>query len=339
MGFRQIASWILALVCAFAVWEVLASQFVRRAQPLTPLGDTSARIRKGLIVASDEGFGRVEFSKDGYRMPTPPSDLKPKVLVLGDSYAEALQVGPGRDLASVMMASLEERGIKAGVWNAGASGRSPAHYLALSAHYQKTLSPDLVVIQLNASDFNEDLDRLAEGFGFEAEGDGWKLLTPKAPPGSSTVDLLMRSSVLYITGTRMKGGGGGHGAPKKKSQEEIDREKREKAAKIERFAVWLVPQLAAAYPSLAITYIPSYDYFANGGEPAPEEAALEQACSAAGVPFINGRGIFRKSFEETGEPSHGFSNTTPGAGHINATGHRLLGQELAEVLGSVIETK
>ncbi len=336
MGFRQIASWLLALVCAFAVWEVLASQFVRRTQPLKPLADTPVRFREGVIVASDEGFGRVEFSKEGFRMPTPPKDLSPKVLILGDSYAEALQVGPGKDLASVMMASLEEQGIKAGVWNAGASGRSPAHYLALSAHYQKTLSPDLVVIQLNASDFNDDLDRLAEGFGFEAEGDGWKLVTPKAPPGSSTVDLLMRSSVLYITGTRMKGGGGGHGAPAKKTPEEIEKERQEKAAKKARFAAWLVPQLAAAYPSLAITYIPSYDYFAKGGVPEPEEAALEEACAKAGIPFVNGREAFRRGFEETGEPGHGFSNTTPGTGHINATGHRILGQELAKALGSVL---
>jgi len=338
MVFRQIASWLLALVCTFAVWEVLASQLIRRAQPLTPLGDTPARIRKGPVVASDEGYGRLEFSKEGYRMPTPSRELNPKVLVLGDSYAEAIQVGPGRDFASIMMASLGERGIKVGAWNAGASGRSPAHYLALSGHYHKTLAPDLVVIQVNVSDFTKDLERKAEGFGFDEKGDGWKLTMPDAPPGLSAVDILMKSSVLYISGTRIAGGGEGHSRPVKKSPEEIEREKQESDAKIRRFAAWLVPQLAAAYPRLAITYIPAYDYFAKGGgEPFPEESALDEACNKEGIPFINCRSLFRRHFEQTGEPSHGFSNTTPGAGHINATGHRLLGQELAKVLGPVLD--
>jgi len=44
------------------------------------------------------------------------------------------------------------------------------------------------------------------------------------------------------------------------------------------------------------------------------------------------RSVYLDYFHQTGVLPHGFPNTTPGTGHINAIGHRLLAEQLSKTL-------
>ena len=39
-------------------------------------------------------------------------------------------------------------------------------------------------------------------------------------------------------------------------------------------------------------------------------------------------------FAETHQPLHGFWNTVPGTGHLNAEGHAVVARQLADALGA-----
>jgi hypothetical protein len=45
---------------------------------------------------------------------------------------------------------------------------------------------------------------------------------------------------------------------------------------------------------------------------------------------------FKAEFARTGQPLHGFSNSVLGSGHINAAGHRMLGEELARAVAEAM---
>lgn len=44
---------------------------------------------------------------------------------------------------------------------------------------------------------------------------------------------------------------------------------------------------------------------------------------------------FLKEYEASYEVPYGFSNTSPGTGHLNRTGHRLVAEELYKMIGEV----
>jgi hypothetical protein len=63
----------------------------------------------------------------------------------------------------------------------------------------------------------------------------------------------------------------------------------------------------------------------------PEEVRLEQACLEAGVPYISARDVLIRARDRF-VLSRGFPNTTPGDGHLNETGHRLVAGVLWQLL-------
>jgi hypothetical protein len=56
------------------------------------------------------------------------------------------------------------------------------------------------------------------------------------------------------------------------------------------------------------------------------------ACSAAGITFVNMTDVFLKACADHHVLPHGFANTRIGTGHLNAAGHRMVAEELARVI-------
>lgn len=59
---------------------------------------------------------------------------------------------------------------------------------------------------------------------------------------------------------------------------------------------------------------------------------LAQACESAGIVFVDMTQAFQRLYEERHILAHGFANTAVGVGHLNAEGHRLIAEKLAEVI-------
>jgi hypothetical protein len=93
-------------------------------------------------------------------------------------------------------------------------------------------------------------------------------------------------------------------------------------------------RIAARAPRLVYLYIPAVDYF--GARPAygdPQAAAFFHAFALRHhVTLVDPFEGFRAEFARTGQPLHGFPNSILGRGHINAAGHRVLGERLARAI-------
>jgi hypothetical protein len=96
----------------------------------------------------------------------------------------------------------------------------------------------------------------------------------------------------------------------------------------------LVGDIARRAPRFVLLYLPSIRYFDR--PVAPEDSAAgalyREVAVRHGIRIVDLTDVYLEEFRRTGQPCHGFSNTTIGTGHINARGHALAGTRLAEVL-------
>jgi lysophospholipase L1-like esterase len=93
---------------------------------------------------------------------------------------------------------------------------------------------------------------------------------------------------------------------------------------------WVIQQLKACYPEAVVLYIPTIDYYNLKTPQGQAESLLTNSCIKKNVKMINMRSIFLEHFKKTRQPASGFYNTTPGVGHTNAVGHRLMAEALAQ---------
>jgi hypothetical protein len=80
------------------------------------------------------------------------------ILVLGDSFTEALQVPDNQKYASVAEIVLHQDGYNFDLHNFGHSGRTMADYVSKMQNYRTLYHPKAIVIQLTENDFIESFD-------------------------------------------------------------------------------------------------------------------------------------------------------------------------------------
>ena len=66
-----------------------------------------------------------------------------------------------------------------------------------------------------------------------------------------------------------------------------------------------------------------------------DERILRESCEEKGIVFVNMEEEFIAYYKTEHKLPHGFDNTTPGAGHLNSTGHMLIAEKVKEVMEAV----
>jgi len=128
------------------------------------------------------GSTRVEYAVNslGFRDATPRkipwSSSQPRVLLLGDSYAEGIGVPWGETVAGVLQADLAARGVE--VLNGAVAGYSPSFTAQKLKRWflEKNLTVDLVIMLVDISDVEDELKLLSNP-------DGSLTISPQSPFG------------------------------------------------------------------------------------------------------------------------------------------------------------
>lgn len=150
----------------------LTLRFLGVSYPLPYVPDPycGSRLRPGMVAEfSKEGHAVVSFTSDGRRdrerpLAKPPNTFR--IAVLGDSYAEALQVSQDATFWSVLEKKLPEcaglQGREVDVVNFGVSGFGTGQQLEMLRHYVWQYDPDLVLLAfLTGNDISENSKQLA----------------------------------------------------------------------------------------------------------------------------------------------------------------------------------
>jgi lysophospholipase L1-like esterase len=325
---------VVAFVLALLVWELLLSQLILQKPTSQTHGELGRIYGQGLYVQGKEGYGRTFLNELGLRSPSltdePLQADKRNILVLGDSYTQAMQVS---DEVAFPQHLNDILGQHTRVINSGREGASPADYIALAEYNKNTFHPDVVVVQLNEADFTRDLLSNKQTFYFEKTQQAYSLRENKTVVSSNELASrfvglqdILNFSVVRIALERVEA----LRASKTHTADTVQSTPQQTDGSLEHF---IVSELKKAYRQPILLYIPEIDYFSpDYALPHATERQLAKAARELGVTFISLRSDYVALYHNRHKIAHGFTNTQPGMGHINPLGHELAAERLAQAL-------
>lgn len=318
----QTIAWLIALFTVFEVgcrlllgWSPIARNDARYGQVMAA---------DKWVVQSREGFARERTNELGNLDASMPADPPANgILVIGDSLTEARQVSRAERYTEQLGTLLGRR-----VYNVGHSGWSPLNAIAyLDAEKQK-FRPALTVVQISGNDFDDMINRKRRVHVLERTGTFSIGVPSRGERGFSRH--LERSAFALLAfdrATAIIAGGGNEAAGS--SCETL-------APLATRALPWMLGELKRAAGNLALLYLPVLDYHHGCIDRCASSRALYiTAAAAANIQLVDATDAICREFAATHQPLHGFWNTVPGEGHVNAEGHAVLAKLLAERIGTL----
>jgi lysophospholipase L1-like esterase len=336
-----------ALLISLLIWEALLRVLIVSPTPYAdnlPFGWMPRSHARGM--SAIEGRAVATYNARGFRTDeiAPKAKGETRILCLGDSYTEGIQVAAQSTFASRLQTLLRENGVNgARVYNGGRSGPSVAYSVALSEEYQKLFAPDWVVILVRDQwtlmfSHSQEVRYRPVGKAFEIERSNyWDSLgrVTKIATKSGLRDLAI-STYGKRQSDEMR-------APDNSSNKDDSGAKAHKIpniiapqitlgapadlnlARSLRAVEWTLTQLKRKYPRLIVVSMPESSPEVAGLLPVtPTEKRFGEVCAALQIPLVEMRPLIEADFARTHLPPFGFSNTLPWLGHPNEHGHELI---------------
>jgi hypothetical protein len=291
-----------------------------------------------------EGFSVAHFEADGLgtygnRLTgNPPVADAPEGLILCDSHVVAEAVRDEETMGAVVERHSRATGHPLNVRQYGWTSANAATFLASAEPLLHVRNPAWVVVILNAANIGANALTTTQNWRMEIASDGsFHLIDMRPPPAASRMQDVRREigrSALALALWRRMGvirnaviNRENDATPPAQPDPRLAQE----AARVPRATVL---GLKKAYgPRLLIVYTP---YFRNArydtAEPLEQETL--SLCAEQGVACLSTRTAMARERYHNGLLSRGFHNTAPGAGHFNATGHRIIGEEIWHYLAA-----
>ena len=283
-----------------------------------------------------EGMASSSWGPHGERITPGGDDDAPRVLVLGDSFTEALMVEDDAVFPAVAQRELDRLGTKLKLVNAGRSTMSAADFVALAPRYRELFQPAWTVLELRASDLGSDAWTPGRT-RFVRDADGQlaveAVVLPRRTGTSGLLFELRQKSMFLGFGAARVGrfrNAAAREPPLFQASQERPKPQEPPVPPVEEEIDLLVQAWDGRLTILFLTVDDEHE--------AAVEARLLRRCAERGMSCVSTREAFAAMKAASVEPC-GFSNTAPGAGHLNAAGHavagRLLFEELTRISGAI----
>lgn len=350
---RRIKDHILRIAFAI-VLIIVCTEIILRLFIISP---TSTIPDEGLgwkyrphakILNANEGYSRNTINSAGLNDEELRSDsFKQKIIVLGDSYTEALQVSQSMNFTSIA----EQKASCLDVLNAGQAGRNPVHYPLILERLATNTSFDKIVVVFSASDL-DDLSKQNFKIAFDKEQTSIMEISLTEKGLSTTrlivAPLLSRSSLLNYLKQRLKKLDISFSFPYFITDNNIVSEKESlpinssamkdvNRIRAQKIFTFILKEIRTVAPTYAL-YLPSLKYHANGFSSESTASILTSeivmsAAEATGIPFRRVNEL-AKIYRDTLQPPIGFNNSNIKGGHLNSSGHRATAIALLELIGA-----
>jgi len=323
---------ILFILCLL-IWEIIL-----RNTTYGPTGfidhDVLGKIyKKGTYVHGSEGYSRSKFNSLGFR-GSELTDRNPgllRILALGDSYTEALQVNEKYTFCNLVKINLSKKlDQNVEVINAGRSSASPAYYIHLSEFYINTVSPDAVIIQLNKGDISGDFYDSYNNFYVVRNNSGFSTVQNKNFISNMpfiqkhpAMSIIFDSAVLRL----------GYFKIQKSYRLRIDKQTPQSPQVPSDYRdriKWMLSSFKEHYEDPIVWFIPDIDFYNDNNEFSVIETELETASNHIGINYLNTRNALYSYYRKNKQTPVGFNNTSPWKGHLNPEGHRVVAELLTE---------
>jgi hypothetical protein len=318
-----VALIVLEVMCRLFLGQRPMQRYDKRYDRLTAPNQAFVEVLEGFARGRTNELGNLDGA-----MPNPLP--KHAILVVGDSLAEARQVSMSERWSNVLGTLLNRH-----VYNAGHSGWSPANVLEYLRAEKHRFEPETVVLQVSGNDLDDIMAKKRPHVVDDAGVMSIKLPKRKKSGMAAKInrakELVSRSALggnLIVAGLTMVGAGnGGSGIALGCTPPD---------ANVEKAARWLFGEIQKQHPNTVVVYFPTLNYYDGCLDQCiPSRDLFRSVTTSAKLGFVDITEAACRRFEQTRQPLHGFWNTVPGVGHLNAEGNAVAAQVVADYLRSV----
>ena len=287
------------------------------------------------VLRTDEGYTRFRMDAHGFNNDPLPDPLPSKrVLVLGDSFVQSVQVMRSDNFITRLNQRFAGQDVI--VYNAGLAGGDPSYYPVLYDELDAAVQPQYVVLCLSDNDMTDLLrwavKRDSEGriVGFDRQNGmpsqfglvrGWlyahsALITHLKYRYDPVIRQWMREKMMWFSGHQIT----------RKHESNMDGV----SDSLERWR-FVLKYFLQRKLTITVVVMPVMENRARGSLQLKYKGVdrLAEEARQMGIPVLDVNPTLLDDFRLSGLPAKGFNNTVPGVGHLNKRGHRLLGDWLA----------
>lgn len=336
---------ISAALCSFFLVNSLCMFYYSAPGDLYRNNGTTRSIRKpqSYYVNAAEGFGIIRFDKNGYNNMDCELE-KPYVLVMGSSHMEATYVNQQQNTSTILNDLLGGTGKDLRTYNiAHANNPLPDIIKGFQAGIGEFPDSCAVIMEIYDTTFSiSDLQNSLQQTIYSADSGGAYLSQ------HLTADQKLRSSVIgwlpyakYVLKRQLASTnlelGNPFGLMNTISETQLSFEENDYVTAID--AAFSMIRKEYTNP-IIILYHPKVDFCKDKMMIVRDEGTYDlfkRACEDNEMIFVDTGDAFMEAFEKDFTVPYGFNNTTMGDGHLNADGHRIVAQELYQVLKDLPE--
>ncbi|MBS2039187.1 hypothetical protein JST97_29660 [bacterium] len=319
-GLRRLGAQALGVWVGLLGLNALAAHLLHgKANEIQPFG---AIFSSQTVTWRLEGNGISHWLPDGLRdNGNPPLDGRPtRVLILGDSATEALQVNDTETFVSLAERQLRRAGWPVVLLNAGRARRSLADYVQLAPALIDRFKPDFTVVVANQQDFTVDAWDLSKVHFAGPPGRlriGLATLQPYVPSFLAVAGLNSLSGLVSYRQSQLQ-----ERCPpllpiRSLPQPNLEAPLEEEVAAID----------ASYHHRLAFLLLTLHDPPGQVQPLSPETHRIVSACQSRGLEIK-----ITRATSGAGKASRGFFNTAFNSGHLNRWGHQRVAPALSQLL-------
>lgn len=288
---------------------------------------------------------RVFNTKEGWASNTTNSlgfndtEIQPEktyhVLVLGDSFTEALQVPRQENFTSVIEQSITSSDII----NTGRADLSPLQYPVMARRMLREFQPDQIVMILSASDIDDILFNQAEiirgnngditAINLNEKKMHWLRKLASSVFSHSALATFLKERLKAFAHSRKN-------ANVVEIEDRTIQEKKQISSELLNILKFVFSDVKNIAP-LSILFIPELDYLPAGKSLEKRKsrdfsALVSKVAMDNNIPFVSASKSMADSYKINVRPPVGFPNKSMFEGHLNPFGHRVIASELISLL-------
>lgn len=316
---KQIFQWALALLAGFAVVNALCFFYERQPGWLdTPNGAAPSVWRpEALILHGTEGYGVARVDRNGFL--NPEGTLADRyVLMMGSSHTQGKEVRPAQRYSTLVNSYFSEEDGLLTVYNIASDGNFlPSQIRHFGAALAAFPNAGAITMEIGSTDVTPQELRDAQNqaayapVSFDSAGRLKGTVKESLPLLS-----LLKKNIQTLRAKAAEGDEGPYDY-----ETELDATLSLIRSEFDGPIAFVYHPTTEIQPdgSLKLGYSDTWDIFCR-------------VCEKNGIDVIDTGPRFARLYETEGQLPYGFANTTPGSGHLNAQGHRILAEEIISYL-------
>lgn len=322
--------WLLAFCVAFCAVNLVCFLYERPTGWFdTPNGPSPAGWRPGsVIVHGMEGYGVTKVDSNGYLNPEEQL-MDGYVLMMGSSHTQGKEVASNQKYSVLVNDYFAKDSSVLHTYNISSDGNFlPSLIKRFPAAIEAFPEAGVVTLEIAGTDFSEmELENALSQVQYDPQNSIVNQVEQLDFKGKLKNGIKEYFPLLNLMKKKLE-----TNLAAKNDSPANKRDVESYAALLEEAMVLIRGQFDGR---IVFVYHPNLVFDGNGTASISYSETwtlFRTVCQKHGIDVIDMGPVFLEHYEDTRQMPYGFSNTTPGAGHLNRVGHRLIAQSLIDFL-------